>query len=163
MAECVWPAPYQAERAQPALVEDLERVQVGIDRLRALDMKDRREYVAFEAAPKSARGSHDLEPAVGGPLVPEQACGEQLREPLGARQARRRRHRQLVAVRRGRSARSRGFARWREHREEPAGEAAVPRPRQIEVTDRGALEQAVRALRITHECQQGVIVPIEDR
>ena len=50
VAERVRPAPDQAERAQPGLVEDLERIQPRVDRLGALDVEDHRQHALLEAA-----------------------------------------------------------------------------------------------------------------
>ena len=163
VAEGVGPAPHQAERAQAGLIEDLERVEPGIDRLGALDVKDRGEHAALEAIPQLGDRAHHLEPPAGGALVAKQARGERPGEALGAHHARRRRKPELMVARRAARARSGGAPGRREQGEEAASEAAFLGPRQIEMAERRALKQAVGALRVAEEREQRVVVAVDDR
>jgi hypothetical protein len=57
--EHVGPAPDRAERAQPSLVKYLERVQIEVDRLGALEVQDRRQHAIMQACSQLVGGAHD--------------------------------------------------------------------------------------------------------
>ena len=65
MPERVVPAPDDSERAQPALDPFVEVRELPVDRLRALEMKDRPDGVAGDAALELVDRTHDVKLALG--------------------------------------------------------------------------------------------------
>ena len=74
--ERVGAAPDRAERAQPGRVPDLERVEVGVDRLGALHVEDHAERVAGQAGVEVGDVAHEPDRAVRRAQQPHEARAE---------------------------------------------------------------------------------------
>ena len=128
-------------------MQELERVQAGIDRLGALDVGHGGEDARLASGIEVARGAGDRH--VARALEREQAADRAGDEP----------GRQLLADRRGRLPVRRLVARrGREGGEDPAAEAARAGPREVDVPALPPRREAVRVL-----AGERVVVAVEHR
>ena len=136
----VRPAPDEPERTQAGLVEDVEEVEIGVDRVRALDVQHAREHAAADRALDLGGAAADLHGARRGALDAEQERRHVDRHPLreGELEVLRERHvvgrgrHQLLDLR----AAAARVVGGREDREEPAGKAAAAGLRQVDMARR---------------------------
>ena len=72
MTEDCRATPNGPERAQPCFVEDVEGLQILVDRLGALDVQDDRERALGDAPAEIGHGAHHLDLALRLGLEPKQ-------------------------------------------------------------------------------------------
>ncbi len=166
--ERVRPAPYRTERAQARGMQHVKRFELRIDRLRAFDMQNRRQHAGFDAPPDFVDGTADADLAARLAFDADQDRRHARDDRLRLREFERRRQRRAHGgVERECVACAAPSAVWRRHedREQPAGEAALPGHRQVELPFGLAFEEGARRVRAAarEQPQQHVIVPIEDR
>ena len=81
----VGPAPDQSQRAQAGAVEDLQGVQLRIDRLGALEVEYRGQRPRLQALAQRGGVGHDPDLALRLPLQAEQRARHRQRHPLRVR------------------------------------------------------------------------------
>src|SRR5205807_6016119 len=147
--------PDEADRAQAALVPALEVREVGLDRLRALQVEDRTERAVGDAALQLLRRPHDAQR----PLRADEQVGHRRRLERRAVGVDRPRERELVR-RRADPSPVEAILAGDEDGEEARREAALSRAGHVEVARVRPLEEAAAG---APHAEERVVVAVDDR
>ena len=169
MPERIRPAPDRTERAKSGCIQHVEQLEVRVDRLRALDMKDRRQHAVGEACSMSSTlrqmrtrpcDSRSMRSRSDSMLKTARLRRASARRPAATEASLRRRRKVRLAI-----ARSPDARRGNEDREQASREAALPRHRKIELALGLPVEERTGGFRAAApmEPQQNVVVAVEDR